>query len=89
MPSKDNSGNLFKNTFKEEGSKQPDFKGDVMVNGVVMSASMWVNKDRNNNPYFGVKFQSMDEVAKYSKENSNASTKPEFQKGTTTDDMPF
>ena len=85
--SKDNSGNLFKNSFKEEGSKQPDYKGDVMVDGKVMKASMWVNKDKNGNPYFGLKFQSLDEVAKYSKETTNATPKPTFeQKG---DELPF
>ena len=42
---KDNSGNLFKTTFKEEGAKQPDFKGDIVVEGKVMKASAWINKD--------------------------------------------
>ena len=40
---KDNSGNLFKNTFKEEGSKKPDFNGDVIVDGKVYKASLWIN----------------------------------------------
>ena len=82
---KDNSGNLFKNTYKEEGSKQPDYKGDVMVNGTIMKASMWVNKDKNGNPYFGIGFQSMEDVAKYSKKTSDATPKPEFEKN----DLPF
>ena len=82
---KDNSGNLFKNTFKEEGSKQPDYKGDVMVNGTIMKASMWVNKDKNGNPYFGIGFQSMEDVAKYSKKTSDASPKPEIENN----DLPF
>ena len=88
---KDNSGNLFKNTFKEEGTKQPDYKGEVMVNGQVMKASMWVNKDKNGNPYFGIGFQSLDEVAKYSKATSNTTPKPEYSKTQTTsnDDFPF
>ena len=82
---KDNSGNLFKNTFKEEGTKQPDYKGDVMVNGTIMKASMWVNKDKNGNPYFGIGFQSMEDVAKYSNKTSDATPKPEFEKN----DLPF
>ncbi len=86
MASKNNSGNLFKNTFKEEGSKQPDFKGDVVVEGKVMKASMWVNKDKNGNRYFGISFQTLDEVAKYTKEVTNSTPKPEFEK---TDDIPF
>ena len=82
---KDNSGNLFKNTFKEEGTKQPDYKGDVMIKGAVMKASLWVNKDKNGNPYFGISFQSLEESAKYSKETSNTTPNPEFEK----DELPF
>ena len=82
---KDNSGNLFKNSFKEEGSKQPDFKGDVMVGGEVIKASAWINKDKNGNHYIGLQFQSAADAAKYSKENSNATPKPQFEKN----DLPF
>ena len=93
MASKDNSGNLFKNTFKEEGSKQPDYKGEVMVNGVVMKASLWLNKDKNGQTYFGLGFQSMEDAAKYSKEHSTATPPPQFDKPQATaklgDDLPF
>lgn len=82
---KDNSGNLFKNTFKEEGSKQPDFKGDIVVEGKVMKASAWINKDKNGNHYIGLQFQSMEDVAKYSKETSSSTPKPQFDKN----DLPF
>ena len=82
---KDNSGNVFKNTFKEEGSKQPDYKGDVMVNGQVMKVSMWANKDKNGNPYFGLSFQSPEEIAKYSKDSSDATNPPTFDDN----DLPF
>ena len=90
MANKNNSGNLFKNTYKEEGSKQPDYKGEVMINGVVMKASLWINKDKNGNPYFGLGFQSMDEAAKYSKANSNTTPEPTFEKPqASNDDLPF
>ena len=93
MANKNNSGNLFKNSFKEEGSKQPDYKGEVMVDGVVMKASLWLNKDKNGQTYFGLGFQSMEDAAKYSKENSSATPKPEFDKPQATanagDDLPF
>ena len=56
-----------------------------MVNGTIMKASMWVNKDKNGNPYFGIGFQSMEDVAKYSKKTSDATPKPEFEKN----DLPF
>ena len=76
---KDNSGNLFKNTFKEEGSKKPDFNGDVIVDGKVYKASLWINKDKNNNTYLGIKFQSEADVAKYSKKTSSHTPKPVFE----------
>ena len=52
---------------------------------------MWVNKDKNGNTYFGIGFQSMDEVAKYSKGTSNATPKPQYSKpqATSSDDLPF
>ena len=93
MANKNNSGNLFKNSFKEEGSKQPDYKGEVMVDGVVMKASLWLNKDKNGQTYLGLGFQSMEDAAKYSKEHSTATPKPEFDKPQATanagDDLPF
>ena len=95
MASKDNSGNLFKNTFKEEGTKQPDYKGEVMINGTVMKASLWLNKDKNGKTYFGLGFQSMEEAAKYSKANSTTTAPPTFAESQATppapadEDIPF
>ena len=56
-----------------------------MRNGTVLKASLWVNKDKNGNPYFGLGFQSMEDAMKYSKANSNATPKPKFEN----DDIPF
>ena len=95
MANKNNSGNLFKNTFKEEGTKQPDYKGEVMINGTVMKASLWLNKDKNGQTYFGLGFQSAEEAAKYSKANSTTTAPPSFEKPGHTplpveeDDLPF
>ena len=88
---KKTGGNFFKNTFKEEGSKQPDYicTDFVQTNGEKVRASIWVNRDKNGNPYFGLSLQSMEDAAKYTKETSNATSKPEFQKSTNTNDMPF
>lgn len=47
-------GNLFKNTYKEEGSNQPDYRGECCINGVVYKISAWI-KDAAN----GTKFMSM------------------------------
>ena len=64
-----------------------------MVNGVVMKASLWLNKDKNGQTYFGLGFQSMEDAAKYSKEHSTATPTPQFDKPQATakvgDDLPF
>tara|TARA_Y100000114_G_C11579592_1_gene240400 strand:- start:69 stop:362 length:294 start_codon:yes stop_codon:yes gene_type:complete len=45
--------NVFKNTRKEEGSKQPDYWGKVMVGGVEKRVSLWLNQSQNGNTYMG------------------------------------
>ena len=50
-----NSGRLFKNEFKTEGTKQPDYRGDAEVNGVKLKVSGWIQTAKKN----GKKFISM------------------------------
>jgi hypothetical protein len=50
---REGSGSLFKNHKKEEGSKQPDYRGDAMVNGVVMELSAWI-KEGNGGKFFSL-----------------------------------
>lgn len=54
---KDNSGALFKNDYKTEGSKQPDYKGTCSVNGKDMEVSMWAKESKNGNFFFSLSFQ--------------------------------
>jgi len=43
-----NKGNLFKNKYKEEGSKQPDYKGSVALpDGTQKEIAAWVNTRTN------------------------------------------
>jgi hypothetical protein len=43
-----NTGYLFKNSFKdyedEKDSKKPDYQGDFNVNGEVVKVSLWKNR---------------------------------------------
>lgn len=39
---KEGSGAIFKNGKKEEGSKQPDYRGTIMLGGVVYEIAGWV-----------------------------------------------
>ena len=41
---KEGSGALFKNGKKEEGSKQPDYRGTIMLGGVVYEIAGWVKQ---------------------------------------------
>lgn len=41
---REGSGSLFKNDKKEEGSKQPDYRGTIMLGGVVYEIAGWVKK---------------------------------------------
>jgi hypothetical protein len=37
-------GALFRNTEKTESSKQPDYRGDLLVNGVELKLSGWIRE---------------------------------------------
>jgi hypothetical protein len=38
---REGQGSMFPNRKKEPGSKQPDWRGDALVNGVVMEVAGW------------------------------------------------
>lgn len=42
---------IFKNNFKKE-DKQPDFTGNVEIEGQPYKIAMWEKKDKNGNPFF-------------------------------------
>ena len=46
MDKKDNSGVLFKNDKKESGN-QPDYKGNITVNGVEYWLSAWIKEGKS------------------------------------------
>jgi len=74
--------NVFKNTRKEEGSKQPDYWGKVMVNGVEKRVSLWLNKSASGNTYMG------GQISDYDPEAGKEVSAPE-QTAIPTEDTPF
>ena len=40
----DNSGNLFRNTRKQDGDKLPDYNGTIKVDGVEKQIAGWVRQ---------------------------------------------
>lgn len=51
-----NSGVLFKNE-KEEGSKQPDYKGTAEVNGKQLEIAAWIRTSKTGKKFMSLKFQ--------------------------------
>ena len=76
---KDNSLNLFVNKFKKEGTKEPDFTGDALVDGREWKASAWKNKDKNGNTYLGISFRSPQDSAKRFPQAQRASGSDPFE----------
>ena len=60
MEQRDNSGVLFKNDKKETGN-QPDYKGNVTVDGKPYWLSAWV-KDGKSGKFMGLALSPKDEV---------------------------
>jgi hypothetical protein len=51
-----NSGSIFKNDFKKEGSAQPDYRGVCNIEGKDYDIAAWVSETRDKKKYFSIKF---------------------------------
>ena len=81
METKQNEGAIFKNTKKPEGSKQPDYRGEIDCDGVKKEIALWLSESKSGVKYFSVKL-SDPWVKPEAKESAPASE----QSG---DDLPF
>ncbi len=79
MEQRDNSGVLFKNDKKETGN-QPDYKGNVTVDGKPYWLSAWV-KDGKSGKFMGLALSPKDEV------NTTAPAKAKAKPSSGFDDM--
>ena len=82
MPSRENSGALFKND-KKETDKHPDFNGHAVIGGAGYWISAWAQvyeKDGEKRRYFSLSFKEKDAAAP---RGAKKSTPP------TDDDIPF
>lgn len=79
---KEGQGTLFKNARKEEGSKQPDYRGELMMDGTLLEVAGWL-KD-------GAKGKWMSLSVK-PKEAQAAAPAPTPKRGSATerDEIPF
>ena len=59
---KDNSGSLWKNSYKEnEEDKKPNFTGEVRVNDKLMRVAAWNNTTKTGKEYIGMVFEETEE----------------------------
>tara|TARA_R100000700_G_scaffold37892_1_gene48549 strand:- start:3742 stop:3954 length:213 start_codon:yes stop_codon:yes gene_type:complete len=48
---KDHSFKLWKNKYKKDGDKKPDYTGTGIFDGTKRDVSLWINQDKNGNRY--------------------------------------
>jgi transposase-like protein len=71
-----NSGALFKNNRKEQGSNQPDMTGVLNVEGKDYRVSAWSNESKAGTKYFSMKISEKQEVSAESKESTREADVP-------------
>jgi uncharacterized protein (DUF736 family) len=85
METKNNSGAIFKNA-KKTNEKQPDWKGNVNVNGKIMEISLWVKTSQKGTQYFSAAFQ---EPFKKENETKTYSNETKYTPKIDESDLPF
>jgi uncharacterized protein (DUF736 family) len=53
---RDGSGSLFRNERKQEGDRQPDYRGDAMVNGRKVEIAAWLKTSASGKKFLSLKF---------------------------------
>ena len=54
---KENSFTLWKNNYKKDGDKKPDYTGNGMVNGEKKDFSLWINETDKGDRYLSGQFK--------------------------------
>lgn len=67
-----NSGVLFRNPKKQEGDKQPNARGEAMINGVLWEVAAWTKDGKNG------KFQSLSFKVKQDRPKPDSDTDTPF-----------
>ena len=65
-----NSGALFRH-LKKTAEKQPDFRGDIDVNGIRYQLSGWKKLTKNGDAFLSLSIQPKDADAARSKSSAN------------------
>ena len=57
---RENSGVLFRNEKKPEGSSQPDYRGEANIDGQVKEIAAWIKKGANST-FMSLSFKDKEE----------------------------
>jgi hypothetical protein len=57
MEERNNSGVLFRNLRKKEGSKQPDYRGDLLIDGARFELAAWIREAKNGRKFLALAVQ--------------------------------
>ena len=55
------SGQLFKNSKREEGSSQPNARGECRINGELWEISAWTKDTKNGGKWQSLSFKKKEE----------------------------
>jgi hypothetical protein len=58
MEERNNSGILFRNLRKKEGSKQPDYRGELLIDGGVLEIAGWMREAKNGSRFLALVVQT-------------------------------
>ena len=83
MDQKNNAGVLFKNQYKTT-DKQPDYKGDAIIDGQPKQISAWSNTSEKGLKYMSLTFQEPREQTEFKTEVKTETLPPIVN-----NDLPF
>lgn len=81
MENKENSGVLFRNDKKVAGSNQPDYTGNITINGERKRLAAWVKESQAGNKFMSINVSDFT--------NEQTAPKPAQQPAQEYDDLPF
>jgi uncharacterized protein (DUF736 family) len=90
METKLNEGVIFKNDKKPEGSKQPDYRGNIDCDGVKKEIALWIREAKESGKkYFSVKISEPCKKPAEPPESDYQKIPPKLDEQPDSDSLPF